>query len=250
MSKCFVIQPFDGGKFDKRFDDIYEPAIKAAGIEPYRVDRDPSVTIPIVSIEREIKNARICFADITLDKPNVWYELGFAFASGKPVVMACSTERQSEKFPFDVQHKNILRYTNESPSDFTALAAEITKRLKAQLESTELVDAFAQQELTAPISGLSLAEITVLAVVGGNPWHTPTMHSTRDDAERAGLTALGFNVAVRRLSQKRFLSVTEEWDEDRDQQYRVVKLTDWIDANEKEFLLHKPLRKPADDVPF
>lgn len=41
MSTCFVIQPFDGGPFDKRYDDVIAPAIVAAGLEPYRVDRDP-----------------------------------------------------------------------------------------------------------------------------------------------------------------------------------------------------------------
>jgi len=37
MPNCFMIQPFDSGKFDKRFDDVYVPAIEAAGLEAYRV---------------------------------------------------------------------------------------------------------------------------------------------------------------------------------------------------------------------
>lgn len=47
MGTCFVIQPFDGGKFDKRFEDVFAPAIRQAGLEPYRVDRDPEATISI-----------------------------------------------------------------------------------------------------------------------------------------------------------------------------------------------------------
>ena len=47
MAMCFVIQPFDSGKFDKRFDGVYKPAIEAAGLEAYRVDRDPKVEIPM-----------------------------------------------------------------------------------------------------------------------------------------------------------------------------------------------------------
>ncbi|MBU0719064.1 MAG: hypothetical protein KJ749_12505 [Planctomycetes bacterium] len=44
MGRCFVIQPFDdGGEFDKRYEDVFLPAIRDAGLEPYRVDRDPSV---------------------------------------------------------------------------------------------------------------------------------------------------------------------------------------------------------------
>lgn len=108
MPICFVIQPFDGGKFDKRFDDVYKPAIEAAGLDAYRVDRDPSVDIPIDAIEEGIKNESICLADITSDNPNVWYELGFAYATGRPVIMVCSDERSDRRYPFDIQHRSII----------------------------------------------------------------------------------------------------------------------------------------------
>ncbi len=58
LATCFVIQPFDGGKFDKRFDDILVPAIRDAGLEAYRVDRDPTVSIPIEQIESGIESCR------------------------------------------------------------------------------------------------------------------------------------------------------------------------------------------------
>ncbi len=96
MTTCFVIQPFDSGKFDKRFTDVYKPAIEAAGLEAYRVDKDPSVLIPIDAIEEGIRKAEVCLADITTDNPNVWYELGFAFASRRPIVMVCSDERREK----------------------------------------------------------------------------------------------------------------------------------------------------------
>ena len=87
MPTCFVIQPFDsGGKFDKRFNDTYKKAIEKAGLEPYRVDQDPGVEVPIDRIEEGIREATICLADITTDNPNVWYELGYAFAVGRSVI--------------------------------------------------------------------------------------------------------------------------------------------------------------------
>src|SRR5580698_7444267 len=99
MPTCFVIQPFDAGKFDKRYNDVYAHAIKDAGLEPYRVDKDPAAGVPIEAIEEGIRTSAICLADITTDNPNVWYELGFAFASGRPVVMVCSKERPDKKYP-------------------------------------------------------------------------------------------------------------------------------------------------------
>lgn len=35
MPSCFVIQPFDGGRFDKRYANTFQPAIEAAGPDPY-----------------------------------------------------------------------------------------------------------------------------------------------------------------------------------------------------------------------
>ena len=96
MAHCFVIRPFDAGKYDKRCEDVYKPAILAADLEPYRVDKDPTVEVPIEAIEDGIRAALVCLADIITDNPNVWYELGFAFALGRPVVMVCSDERRKK----------------------------------------------------------------------------------------------------------------------------------------------------------
>ena len=86
MATCFVIQPFDEAN-DRRYEEVYKPALEAAAVTPYRVDRDPSVAVPIDSIETKIREADIFLADITTHNPNVWYELGFASATGRPVVM-------------------------------------------------------------------------------------------------------------------------------------------------------------------
>src|SRR5688572_23639351 len=133
MDTCFVIQPFDRDKYDKRFTDIFEPAIIAADLVPYRVDRDASVRVPIDHIEDGIRKAKICFAEVSTDNPNVWYELGYAFARERDVVMVCSEERQN-KFPFDIQHKHIISYKTSSISDYENLGKSITEKLKAFLQ--------------------------------------------------------------------------------------------------------------------
>src|ERR1022692_783224 len=133
MDRCFVIQPFDGGKFDKRYEDVFAPAIRDANLEPYRVDRDPSTAIPIDTISTQIAAAAACLCDITLDNPNVWFELGLAIANQKDVVLICSEERTA-RFPFDVQHRNITKYHTDSRSDFEQLHRGITRRLAAIME--------------------------------------------------------------------------------------------------------------------
>ena len=129
MDTCFVIQPFDKDKFDKRFVDVFEPAITKGGLRPYRVDRDFGVTIPIEDIENGIAESAMCFAEITTDNPNVWYELGFAFACGKEVIIVCAEERI--KFPFDIQHRHIIIYKTGSKSDYEELEQKIISKIGA-----------------------------------------------------------------------------------------------------------------------
>jgi hypothetical protein len=137
MSKiCFVIQPFDEEN-NKRYQNVIEPAIQDAELEPYRVDMDKSVQVPIKSIEEKIKESEICFADISDDNPNVWYEVGFAVACEKKLVLACSDKR--EKYPFDIQHKNIVNY--KARTGHKKLKKEITARLKALLNPENVLNA-------------------------------------------------------------------------------------------------------------
>lgn len=120
MPRCFVIQSFDKGAYHKRYRDVLAPAIEQAGFEPYRVDEDPGSTVVIEDIEKGIRESAVCLADITLDNPNIWYEVGFALANGKPVVLICKDPRPSA-FPFDIQHRQVIQYSVDSPRDFTDL---------------------------------------------------------------------------------------------------------------------------------
>ncbi len=135
MSKrCFVIQPFDQDTYDKRYEDIYSQAILDAGLEPYRIDEDLSIDIPIAEIHTQIKNAVACFVEITTDNPNVWYELGFAIALEKPVCIVCSDERKT-KYPFDIQHRQIIEYKTQSVTDYKELRKKISKKLKLLIKN-------------------------------------------------------------------------------------------------------------------
>lgn len=258
MATCFVIQPFDSGKFDKRFADIYKPAIEAAGLEAYRVDKDPTVLIPIDAIEEGIRKASVCLADITADNPNVWYELGFAFASGRPVVMVCSEERTGKKYPFDIQHRSIIPYLADAPSDFDKLRESLTERIKALISKGETLQKLSEADPVAPVEGLSQSEIVVLAVIAGSsflPSNAVAVHGAKRDAERAGITNMGFNIGIRRLLAKSFIEVAEINDDYNGEPYDGVRITDagwsWIDANDSRFVLHRSSKTSNfDDIQF
>lgn len=261
MEKCFVMQPFDGGVFDKRYNDTFSKAIIDAGLEPYRVDQDPKVSIPIQDIESGIKDARICFAEITKDNPNVWFELGYAIASGKEVVMVCSEERET-KFPFDIQHRSIIRYKNDSVSDFDNLRKQITEKIKAYLQKEQTLPKLA--ELLAEnnnTEGLKQHEILCLAAMAenmGHPESAVSPYEIKNDMERSGFTKMAATLAIKGLLDKGFISQGEvqEWN---GEPYLAYKFTnkgwDWVLDNEKRFLLKATDKKSSfdefdEDIPF
>lgn len=253
---CFVIQPFDRDKFDKRFTDIFEPAIIAAGLEAYRVDRDPAVRVPIDDIHEGLKQSKICFAEITTDNPNVWYELGFAFASGKDVVMVCSEERTA-KFPFDIQHKHILTYKTSSTSDFDLLKNNITEKLTAFIQTRKQIQVIIENPVQES-EGLQQHEVTMLLLLLENQISEEQTVSARrlhNDMEAAGFTRAASNIAFRELKNKGLIEQTKEHSEEGDE-YIVFRLTEkgesWVLSNKDKVVFKKTVtpKKQADDLPF
>lgn len=217
MARCFVIQPFDGGgPYDKRYDDVLLPAIKDANVEAYRVDQDRSSAIPIDDIEQNIRTSEICLADITLDNANIWYEIGYAFANNKPVVMICAKTRPT-KTPFDIQHRHIIFYTSDSPSDFKKLQTEITERLKAQIERTATMQTIASMSPVKPDGDLSPYETAVMVTMMSNhsqPGSATSPFDLQKEMRRAGYTDVATNVSVESLVRKALVEYKEMQDVD------------------------------------
>lgn len=215
MDRCFVMQPFDGGPYDKRYDEVLSPAIVDAKLEPYRVDRDPGVSIPIDDIEKEIRNSRICLADITNDNPNVWFELGFAIAVPKGVVLVCSAERSS-RFPFDVQHRTIIKYKKESPQDFDELRRKITEHIRSLLEKESKLELYSSMSPLKDMAGLSQHEVVCLAAIVQNcllPGTGVVPTQVMDDMRRAGFNDIAVSLGLRSLLAKKMIEVSDDFDE-------------------------------------
>ena len=222
---CFVIQPISDTRFTKRFDDIYKPAIESTGLKAYRVDLDPSVKTPIEDIERGINNAIICFADITTDNPNVWYELGYSFAKKKSTIMVCEEGRS--KFPFDVSHRSIIPYKTESSSDFEKLSAGIIAKCLAYSKDYEQIE----RVLDSPIKealGLQPYEIAILSFVIGNQItdeQRVSIYLLLEKMEKSGFTKTAVSIGLRLLKQKNLILTMLDHDYNGNE-YDACKLTD------------------------
>ncbi len=248
MSTCFIIQPFDNGQFDKRYEDIFQPAVEAAGLEPYRVDEDPGASIPIESIERGIRDASVCLAEITTNNPNVWFELGFAVAGYKEVALVCSDERESS-FPFDIQHRTIIKYKTESQRDFDQLRKKITQRLMAIQEKEASIDRAAMSSPLVDIQGLSQIEIVTLVAIGQNvdfPGEAVVPYRIRRDMESVGFTGIATTLALSQLLGKHLIKVKEiEHTDETGYRLRTAGVK-WLLENQEKL----SLKKPTDEIPF
>lgn len=129
------------------------------------MDEDESVEIPIDTIEEKIKSALICLADITLDNPNVWYEVGFAFASGKTTILLCSDEREGNSYPSDIRQRNVTSYKAESQCDFDKLKSTITAKIRKLKKSETVTPVLSIKESVDNIDGLSYQEVSFIASV-------------------------------------------------------------------------------------
>lgn len=265
MPKCFVIQPFDNEKFDKRYKDVFEPAIRDAKFEPYRVDKDPSVVVPINEIESNIANSDVCLVEISTDNPNVWFELGYAIASDRKVVLICSDERE-RKYPFDVQHRSIIEYETQSQSDFEKARSEITSRLEAALSadntSSDSAPRYVDSSLTAEgtpskstpkyVGSIILSVDESIAIVT----FAQSIHDLEEDGttifelverlKKAGTSKLNASSAVQSLLEKGFLErykFTNSYDESCTQVRLTSEGMSWIldRVNDKVC---------GDDIPF
>jgi len=258
MAKCFVIQPFDKGRFDKRYEDIFAPAICEADLEPYRVDRDPSVAVPIEDIQSGIESSEACLADITRDNPNVWFELGYAIATKREIVLVCSDERQSP-FPFDIQHRSVIKYSTESSRDFDELKNQITSKLRALLKKKQQLGQISKIPSVIRFEGLEQYEIATLVAIAqqiDSPDDSISAYLVRQDMEKSGFTKLATTLGLKALLDKGMLVQSEDGNS-YGNTLTVYKVTDmgmkWLFENQERLTLRQEARQEPssdDDIPF
>ena len=107
--RAFVVM-----QFSKEYDDLYEEVIRPVtekyGYECIRADEYYTGTPILNDIIKSIKDSSIVIAEITPDNPNVFYEIGYSHAIGKPTILLCDKIR--DKLPFDISSFRTLFYEN------------------------------------------------------------------------------------------------------------------------------------------
>ena len=111
--------------FRRESDDAYgaiDRACKAFGFAPDRTDKDATTDRIYARIVEGIQRAAFVIADVTFQSLNVYYELGFAEALGKDVIVVA---KHDTKLPFD---------TNDIPTTFFEDATRLEGALRLRIE--------------------------------------------------------------------------------------------------------------------
>ena len=126
---AFVMMAIDDSNWE--LEDIrtgIKEVFKEFGIEAItanEIEHEEAITDRILS---EIETSEFLLADLTLERPNVYYEIGHAHALNKRVILV---RKKGTRLHFDVAHRNCPEYENA-----TGLKKLLRKRLETITNKT------------------------------------------------------------------------------------------------------------------
>jgi hypothetical protein len=124
----FVAMPFD-----QTFDDTYHYGIQAAAhsnnLLCERIDAQSFTGDVLAQIKKKIGKAAVLIADLSSSDPNVYLEVGYAWANGCPVVLLT---KQIQEMRFDTRGQRCLQYESIKNLE-TQLTAELSQLSASRL---------------------------------------------------------------------------------------------------------------------
>ena len=144
-AECFIIMPFgvkhfpDGSgrtyNFDKVYRVIIQRAVREAGMTPIRADERLASALIHTDMFRDLRDRAVVLADLSLDNPNVFYELGIRHVmSSSGTILIC---RNGSTLPFDVKLSRVIFYEFDGVNIDWEEVERIVPRIKLALEEAQ-----------------------------------------------------------------------------------------------------------------
>jgi len=143
---AFVAMPFgkksghDGSLIDFNviYDDLLKPALEAAGFAVFRADEEQAAGDIKTDMFQELLIADLVVADLTLDNPNVWYQLGIRHALRACGILQIQSLRDKQPFAIYTDYKLNYSLKNGVPDPATLENDKkaLTKMVKATVASS------------------------------------------------------------------------------------------------------------------
>jgi hypothetical protein len=119
----FVIMKFEDKDLDSAYEGVIKPIIEKYGYHPLRIDEIQDSGIITDQILKSIESSKLVLSDLTGERPNCYYETGYAQALGKELILAI---KKDEPVHFDLAGHRIIEWETE---------ADLRRKLNDRFES-------------------------------------------------------------------------------------------------------------------
>jgi tetratricopeptide (TPR) repeat protein len=149
---AFVVMPYGTKEeidFNRVYGELIKPALEGAGFEVFRADEEMRAGDIRTDMFQELLMADLVVADLSIDNPNVWYELGVRHALRARGVIGIRCRR--DYMPFDVHTDRSLRYhIKENPPGAAAPDPERLEDDKKKLAefATETINSWYDRKIS------------------------------------------------------------------------------------------------------
>jgi len=123
LDQVFVVMKYGSKQLDSAYDRVIRPVAAEFGLHTLRIDQVQNSGKINDQILDEIARSRFVLADLTGERPNCYYETGFAHALGKEIIL---TVRREHAIHFDLAGYRFIVWESE---------AELDAALRARWES-------------------------------------------------------------------------------------------------------------------
>jgi hypothetical protein len=124
-AQVFVIMKFGDEVLDSAYEGAYKVVAQQFGLKCMRVDEVPDSGKISDQILEGIAESKYVIADLTGNRPNCYYETGFAHALGKELILIV---RDDDTVHFDLAGHRFIRWRTET---------DLRKKLKERIQALE-----------------------------------------------------------------------------------------------------------------
>ena len=121
-NQVFVIMKFGDAILDSAYEGVVKTLFENIGLAVVRVDEIQDAGKISDQILEQIAKSKFIYSDLSGERPNCYYETGFAHALGKEIILSINTK---DKVHFDLAGHRFIEWETES---------ELRKKLKARIQ--------------------------------------------------------------------------------------------------------------------
>jgi hypothetical protein len=123
LNQMFVVMKFDDPLLDSAYEGVIKPIGESFGYTVMRIDEIQDSGAILIQVLENIARSKLVFVELSGERPNCYYEAGYAHALGKDIIFSI---RKNERLHFDLAGYRSIQWQTE---------ADLRKKLKERLSA-------------------------------------------------------------------------------------------------------------------